>query len=348
MGFFDKPEVVILKESSDAKVYLEKLENLYKEIPENSELAQKVEKEIAITKAGIIGEDQIMFELKNSGMDLVVLHDIYMEDADGNGAQIDYLIVTQYVRVFIECKNLFGNIEINNKGDFIRTMQFGKRFVKEGIYSPITQNERHMRVYRDIMRAKKGMLLGALFNKNFENYNKSLVVLANPKTVVNDKYAKAEVKNQVIRADQLITTLKSLKSDLKSNKKEMLEFGERFLSLNIEERKDYFAKFEELKKELDSISTQASLDNEAETVKVEADITGVEADIILQTEGQNESGNNVDSAEEQKIEVAEKSMICPRCGAQLVLRTAKKGDNAGNQFYGCSSFPKCRYVQNLK
>ena len=36
---------------------------------------------------------------------------------------------------------------------------------------------------------------------------------------------------------------------------------------------------------------------------------------------------------------------CPRCGAALVLRTAKKGENAGNQFYGCSAFPKCRYIQ---
>ena len=38
---------------------------------------------------------------------------------------------------------------------------------------------------------------------------------------------------------------------------------------------------------------------------------------------------------------------CPRCGGLLVLRTAKKGTNAGNQFYGCSSFPKCRYIKNL-
>lgn len=38
---------------------------------------------------------------------------------------------------------------------------------------------------------------------------------------------------------------------------------------------------------------------------------------------------------------------CPKCGSQLVLRTAKKGNNAGNQFYGCSNFPKCRYIQGV-
>ncbi len=37
--------------------------------------------------------------------------------------------------------------------------------------------------------------------------------------------------------------------------------------------------------------------------------------------------------------------ICPKCGGSLILRTAKKGSNAGNQFLGCSSFPKCRYTE---
>jgi restriction system protein len=35
---------------------------------------------------------------------------------------------------------------------------------------------------------------------------------------------------------------------------------------------------------------------------------------------------------------------CPRCGASMVLRTAKRGGNAGGQFWGCSSFPKCRGI----
>ena len=43
------------------------------------ENAKKIAKEIAVVKAGIIGEDNILFELKNSGMDMVVLHDLYIE-----------------------------------------------------------------------------------------------------------------------------------------------------------------------------------------------------------------------------------------------------------------------------
>lgn len=47
------------------------------------------------------------------------------------------------------------------------------------------------------------------------------------------------------------------------------------------------------------------------------------------------------------VQTEQQELICPRCGSALVLRTAKKGENAGNQFYGCSNFPKCRYIQNI-
>ena len=47
------------------------------------------------------------------------------------------------------------------------------------------------------------------------------------------------------------------------------------------------------------------------------------------------------------INPEEEKKICPRCGRDLVLRTTKKGPNAGQQFYGCSGFPKCRYTEKI-
>jgi restriction system protein len=38
---------------------------------------------------------------------------------------------------------------------------------------------------------------------------------------------------------------------------------------------------------------------------------------------------------------------CPKCGSDMALREAKKGNNAGNQFWGCTNFPKCRKVLSL-
>jgi restriction system protein len=38
---------------------------------------------------------------------------------------------------------------------------------------------------------------------------------------------------------------------------------------------------------------------------------------------------------------------CPQCGATMVLRTAKRGVNTGQQFWGCSAFPRCRGTKPL-
>jgi restriction system protein len=37
---------------------------------------------------------------------------------------------------------------------------------------------------------------------------------------------------------------------------------------------------------------------------------------------------------------------CPKCGAEMVLRTAQRGVCAGRQFWGCSEFPRCRATES--
>ena len=45
-------------------------------------------------------------------------------------------------------------------------------------------------------------------------------------------------------------------------------------------------------------------------------------------------------AQERKID-SEPSLACPTCGSEMKLRIARKGPNAGNEFWGCSQYPKC-------
>lgn len=44
------------------------------------------------------------------------------------------------------------------------------------------------------------------------------------------------------------------------------------------------------------------------------------------------------------INEKESQNSCPKCGSELVLRVAKQGANNGNEFYGCSNYPKCRHT----
>jgi restriction system protein len=38
---------------------------------------------------------------------------------------------------------------------------------------------------------------------------------------------------------------------------------------------------------------------------------------------------------------------CPQCGSGMVKRTARKGGNAGGEFWGCSKYPTCKGVLQL-
>ena len=47
---------------------------------------------------------------------------------------------------------------------------------------------------------------------------------------------------------------------------------------------------------------------------------------------------------EKKILEAPTAPLCPKCGSVMVMRKATKGSHAGEAFWGCPKFPKCRGV----
>jgi len=39
--------------------------------------------------------------------------------------------------------------------------------------------------------------------------------------------------------------------------------------------------------------------------------------------------------------------VCPKCGGELVKRIATKGQHAGQKFWGCVNFPKCKFTKKV-
>ncbi len=76
-------------------------------------------------------------------------------------------------------------------------------------------------------------------------------------------------------------------------------------------------------------------------------INGVDLSQMIET---LKSATALDEEETKEIEDAaqdempEIEPLCPICGCEMIKRTAKKGKNAGNTFWGCSKFPNCRGI----
>ena len=268
MGLFTKKiGTIFLKEASDVKEYIEKMEKLKEDASE--EIRKKIEKQISYAKYGEAGENNIAFQLKSSGIDMYVLHDIFLT-IDDIPAQIDYLVITRKHIYVIECKNLYGNIEIDNKGAFIRNFQINGKWVREGMESPVTQNERHLLVLKELRRRSEGTsLLKKLFESDYSSCYKSIIVLANPKTILNDRYAKKEIKEKVIRADQLIAYIKSTdeaEQNYKMSESAMYDLAYFYLNNDQPKTTDYTLKYAEMiqKIEEDRKNRETYKDNTAQ------------------------------------------------------------------------------------
>jgi HJR/Mrr/RecB family endonuclease len=51
----------------------------------------------------------------------------------------------------------------------------------------------------------------------------------------------------------------------------------------------------------------------------------------------------VDQSKLQGI-LSDTPKFCPKCEREMVRRTARRGKNASNEFWGCSGYPQCTYV----
>lgn len=238
-------DTIFLKEDSTLEKQRDALNKLLKEYPTKEDIME----ELYLINKGISGEKEIKYQLSKSNIGMYVLHDVNLQNADLK-AQIDYIIITKVCAYFIECKNLVGNITINERGDFIREFVINNKKIKKGMYSPLRQVEAQRDVFRKIWESNiDGNVFFKAFkkyygNKNFNDNYRVLVVTANNETILNTRYAPKDIKTKVIRSDALIRKIeediKYSDRDLWMSKKEMESWANSLLSYNVSNDIDYY------------------------------------------------------------------------------------------------------------
>lgn len=247
-----------------------------------------------------------------------ILRNVYVPKDNGETSEIDLLYITQKGIFVFESKNYSGWIFGDEKGQKWTMMLPNKE--KHSFYNPVKQNQTHIKWLRNYIGENIPLFSIIVFSERCE-LKKITIVNQDVKVIkrdltyaaVRDIWDKNEDRLSGEEVENLYIKLRNLTKVSKETKENHIQ--------NIKDKYGDSGKKSERQEE--PVKTP-------ENVVLEP-----EKNIIKEVE-----------AEEPNIEKAETDKICPRCGKKMVLRTAKKGENAGKQFWGCSGFPKCRYIES--
>lgn len=272
------------------------------------------------------------------------LFNIYIPKENAETTEIDVLMISKKGIFVFESKNYSGWIfGSENQKNWYQTLPAGRgKSHKEHFYNPIMQNRSHIKHFKAFMGKEISMHSIIVFSerctlKNVEvksadisviNRNEVASVVAKVYTKISeDLLAEADVMDIYNKLYPYTQSSEEVKKQHIVNIKN-----------NLSEKSSMVAE------EVDSVQQKES----EKSHMMEKAVSKPSIEISEEVEKvQEEPDESV--AETVELDMKEsQDCKCPKCGGNLVLRTASRGVNAGNQFWGCEKFPKCRYIRNMK
>ena len=242
------------------------------------------------------------------------LRNVYIPKDNGETSEIDVVYITQKGIFVFESKNYSGWIFGDEKGQYWTAMLPNRQ--KNRFYNPIKQNRTHIKWLQKYVGEDVPLFSIIVFSERCE-------------------LKKVEVESTEIKVIKRDRTYAAVR-DIWDKHEDAVD--------------DVDAIYEKLKP-LTNVDAAVKAAHIADIEKkYRKDLPEKDRNDLKSIDKSNQDpdpqGNTVGSNVPEKHEDIDKNLICPRCGKPLVLRTAKKGTNAGQQFYGCSGFPNCRYIRN--
>lgn len=272
------------------------------------------------------------------------LFNIYIPKENGETTEIDVLMICSKGIFVFESKNYSGWIfGSETQKNWCQTLSTGRgQSHKEHFYNPIMQNRSHIKYLKAFLGEQVPMRSIIVFSDRCTL--KSVQIKSNDISVIN-RYSVAPVVSGI--CDQIPTDLLS-KSDISDIYNKLYPYTQ----------VDAIAKAQHIANIYSNLNLQpvqqtpSTVVPVTQTEPIQTPVTEqsqTENVIQVQTETVETKTDSVNTTTiEPVIQNNTESQIlkCPKCNGNLVLRTATRGANAGNQFYGCSNYPKCKYIQN--
>lgn len=259
---------------------------------------------------GKYGEYQIYKRLRKFEKSLGVkfLFNVYIPKENGETTEIDALMISSKGVLVFESKNYSGWI-FGNESQYYWTQVLPKgrgRSNKEKFYNPIMQNEGHIKH------------LKLLVGENIPMY--SIITFSERCTLKEVTVVSGNV--EVINRD----AVKLVVSALFNHYPEVLSTKEMDNIYNVLYP---FTQVDDDTKQqhILNIKGKTKIKNTTDNPKPIGEIEETTLEEVCH----------------QENEVSD--LRCPKCNGELVMRTARHGENKGKSFYGCSNYPKCKYIQ---
>lgn len=255
------------------------------------------------------------------------LFNIYIPKKGNETTEIDVLMISSKGLFVFESKNYSGWIfGSDNQKYWYQTLPSNRgKSHKEKFYNPIFQNNTHVKY------------LKTFIEKTIPIY--SIITFSDRCTLMNVYFQSSKVN--VINRYQVYNLISSIynsnSNDLLSNK----QIEEIYNTLYPYTQIDESIK----QKHIDNINNNLnnmtiSNNKNISTDKIEND------NIVNNTVNKTKQVINLNNNTVRIIiDDKNQTLICPLCGSKLVLKIAKHGVHTGENFYGCSNYPKCKYIK---
>jgi len=278
-----------------------------------------------------------------------LIKDVTLPTEDGGTTQIDLIIVSPYGVFVVETKNMRGWI-FGGERQKTWTQKFHKKTFK--FQNPLHQNYKHVKTLQKLIELEDNQIFSVVVfvgESTFKtemppNVNRGLDYVKYIKSKTEPVLSEQEIK----RITDLIESGR-LERSTETSKKHI-----EYLKQKTKKAKAPAEKVEPPAEKVKPIETSPSCPKCGSAMVLRTAKRGDNA-------GQEFWGcerypkcrgvivkppvEKVESPTE-KVKPADTSPICPKCGSAMVLRTAKRGDNAGQEFWGCERYPKCRGMIN--
>lgn len=278
------------------------------------------------------------------------LFNVYIPKENEETTEIDVLMINQKGIFVFESKNysgwIFGKEE---QKSWCQTLPEGRgKSHKEHFYNPIMQNRSHIKYLKALIEEEIPM--------------HSIIVFSERCTLKNVEVKSTDIS--VIKRNEVEFVVSNICKQMSGNALTEEDIARIYTKLypytqvSDEVKAQHIENIQnKLEKKPDRGTAKSGhssgLENKEQQI-AEPSVSIQEANVSEEAEEVQEVKGESQTPETDLVKPMEadtpkpQTEKCPKCGGNLVLRTASRGANAGNQFWGCANYPKCRYVRSVE